>query len=249
MKKGVWAVCVVAVFIIAIILARQGSPGIRLREAALSYTEALESGRTGEALAMMTVETANGFSESFLSGLTGTPAPENFVFDGTDNRGIRMAGETGEHGTRIVWLSSDCEIRVVHDTALDNLLGNAVVLCRANALADPQGRCPVSGQPYEYDPATGTVLCPQGHLGEGLVISSDGCSMRRDSVAAELAAFLEAGYPWPASLEDIYNTSSGEFGRRGGYRCPDNGYKYYEIRDGAVYCPFHEEATPVPVTE
>lgn len=215
----------------------------------MEYTEALESGRGVDARAMMSPATAAGFSAEFLSGLTGIEAPENFVFHGTDSRGIRMAGETSEYGTRIVWLVQGEETLVVHDTALDNILGNAVFFCRDNAMANPTGSCPVSGEPYLCDLSTGAVLCPQGHLGDGLLVSSNGCSLRRDSVAAEITACTGSGYPWPVSIEDIYLISSGEFGRRGGYRCPDNGYKYYEIRDGAVYCPFHEEATPIPAAE
>lgn len=237
-----------AVFLLAV-LARPGSLGTGLRKAVEEYTAALESGRTAEALEMMTAETAEGLSEEFLLRLSGIEAPERFVFDGTDTMGIRMAGETESLGTRIIWFSTQNGIAVVHDTAIDNLLGSAVMLCRENASASPDGSCPVSGIPYQFDPAIGLVICTLGHLGGGLVISSDGCSLKRDSVAAEVRAFMEAGYGWPVTLEDMYTVSSGESGRRGGYSCPDNGYKYYEIRDGAVFCPFHEEATPISVTE
>lgn len=249
MKKWFWIAGIGILCILTAVLSRPGSRGVQLRRAAAEYTRALESGRTAEALEMMTPETAEGLCGEFLLRLEGVEAPSGFVFDGTDARGTRMAGRTEDSGTRVLWFSAQGELRVVHDTALDNILGNAVLLCRASAAEDPSGNCPVSGEAYIFDPSTGTVTCPRGHLGEGLTVVSDGCSLQRDTVAAELASYIEAGYLWPGSLEEMFTVSSGEFGRRGGYRCPDNGYKYYELRDGAVYCPFHEESTPVTAAE
>lgn len=249
MKRGLWFAAIAAAAVLSAVLARPGSRGAALGRAAIAYSVALEEGSASEALDMMTPETAEGLCENFVLELAGVEAPDRFVFDGTDSRGIRMAGETRESGSRVIWFSPGELPLVVHDTALNNILGNAVLLCRANAVEYPGGNCPVSGAPYDYDPAAGIVVCPEGHLGEGLVLNANGCSARRDSVAQEIEAFVAAGYEWPFSLEEIYTISSGEFGRRGGYRCPDNGYKYYEIRDRAVYCPFHEETTPVTAEE
>ncbi|MEA3266328.1 MAG: hypothetical protein U9P42_05225 [Candidatus Fermentibacteria bacterium] len=232
-------------------IARPYSLGERLGKRAEIYSQALSAGRTGEALSMMDAETAEGLSIDFLSGLKGATVPSDFRYDGSDARGFRMAGFAGDEGSRVIWFSTDQEggIYVTNDTALDNLLGSAVMLCRENAYANPDGCCPVSGKPYSYDAETGTVVCPDGHLGDGITLSSDACALRRDSVAAELADYLQAGYPYPENLEEIFTISGEEYGRRGGYRCPDNGYKYYELRDGTIFCPFHEESSEAVVSQ
>lgn len=232
-------------------IARPYSMGERLGKSAEIYSQALSAGRAEEAMSMMAPETAEALSIGFLSGLEGTVVPSDFRYDGSDTRGIRMAGSAGEAGSRVIWFSTDNEngIRVTNDTALDNLLGSAVMLCRENAYANPDGCCPVSGKPYIYDAQTGSVVCVDGHLGDGITISSGGCALRRDSVAAELAGYLEAGYRFPENLEEMFTISDEEFGRRGGYRCPDNGYKYYELRDGAIFCPFHEEYSQAVVNQ
>lgn len=241
-----------AAFLAALLLAvlsRPGSLGVSLEKASLIYTEALSSGDPQQALDMMTPELASGLSPAFLGRLQGVSVPETFVFNGTDNNGIRMAGSTEDSGSRVLWFSTGEGLLLSRDTAVDNLLGSAVVLCRASAASNPGGVCPVSGEPYRFNESTGMVTCTSGHLGDGLYIGSDNCAMRRDSVVAEVRAFLEAGYGLPDSLENMYSISSEEFGRRGGYRCPDNGYKYYEIRGGTVYCPFHLESTAIAVEE
>lgn len=245
MGRWKWFGLIAAAAAATALLARPHSPGIRYSETALAWAVSLEEGRAAEALAMMEPGTAEGYSEEFLSRLAGEEAPESFHYDGFDSGGVRMSGVSGDRGSRIVWLTDDDTPGVIRDTALDNLLGQAVFICRENALAHPEGRCPVSGASYTYDREAGLVVCPEGHLGEGLFVNSLSCAARRDSVVIEVEAFMAAGYPAPASLEDMYTESSGEFGRRGGYRCPDNGYAYYSIRDGAVYCPFHEETTQV----
>ncbi len=249
MKRFIFPAAVFLAAVLLAVLSRPGSLGVSLEKASIRYAEALSSGNGEHALEMMTPDLASGLSPGFLSGLQGLPVPGSFVFSGSDENGIRMTGSTEERGSRVLWFSSGEDLLVARDTAVDNLLGSAVMLCRASALSNPRGVCPVSGAPYEFNESTGMVVCVEGHLGDGLYAGSDNCAMRRDSVAAEVRAFLEAGYSLPDSLENIFTTSSGEFGRRGGYRCPDNGYKYYEIREGMVYCPFHLESTAIAVEE
>lgn len=231
------------------LITRPYSLGIKLASRAEAYSYALSSGETSDARAMMAPSTAEGLSEEFLSRLSGSAVPVNYRFDGSDARGLRIAGSVGDSGSRVIWFSTENGIHVTHDTALDNILGSAVILCRENAVEDPEGCCPVSGLPYDYNPTTGLVVCGNGHLGEGLVISSNACALRRDSVVAELSEYLEAGYTYPGTLEDLFILSDEEYGRRGGYRCPDNGYKYYELQDGEIYCPFHEESSEAVVIQ
>ncbi len=251
MKRALLFFSVPFFAIVFAFIARPYSLGERLGKSAQIYSRALSEGRAAEAMSMMSLETAEALSTDFLSGLEGTAVPADFRYDGSDSRGIRMTGSAGDTGTRVIWFSTDNEngIRVTNDTALDNLLGSAVMLCRENARVNPDGCCPVSGRPYIHDVQAGSVVCVDGHLGDGITISSGGCALRRDSVAAELAGYLEAGYPFPETLEEMFTISDEEYGRRGGYRCPDNGYKYYELRDGAIFCPFHEEYSQAVVNQ
>lgn len=250
MKRVFLFISIPVAALIFALIARPFSMGVKLVQTAEDYALALSSGDTEEAMNMMTASTADELSAQFLSRLEGTEVPVNFRYDGSDARGLRMVGsiQGQEFGSRVIWLSADNGILVAYDTALDNILGSAVLLCRENALTDPDGCCPVSGKPYEYNQETGMVICAEDHLGEGILIFSDRCSLRRDSVAVELAEYLEAGYPLPENLEEMFTVSDEEYGRRGGYRCPDNGYKYYELRDGEIYCPFHEESSETMVT-
>lgn len=244
MRRLTGPAAIVAGAVLLSILARPYSPGVAWRNTALNYSSALAEGRACDALAMMTAEASADLCPEFLERLQEVPPPDDYVFSGSDADGIIMSGVTANSGTRIVWIRvAGEEVLVQRDTAVDNLLGSAVILCRQSALADPEGFCPVSGIPYEYDQTAGVISCQSGHLGDGLMITSNRCALKRDSVAAELALYLEAGYLYPASLEEIHVNSGGEFGRRGGYSCPDNGYKYYELRGGTVYCPFHEESS------
>ena len=248
-RAALFVVIPVAAFVFALIV-RPVSLGMKLKNRVDVYTRALSAGDAREARSAMSLEMAQGLSVEFLSRLNGIAVPSDFRFDGIDDNGFRMAGTTRDEGSRIVWFSTgENGILVTKDTAVDNILGSAVMLCRENAVLNPDGCCPVSGRPYEYDDQAGTVICPEGHLGDGLDIRSDDCALRRDSVAAELSEFLAAGYPYPKNLEEMYTVSDGEYGRRGGYRCPDNGYKYYELRDGVIYCPFHEESSAAEVTQ
>jgi hypothetical protein len=250
MKRAALFVAIPAAAFVFALIARPASLGMKLKNRVEVYTRALSSGDAQEARSAMSPEMARGLSAEFLSRLSGTAVPSDFRFDGRDGNGFRMAGAAPDGGSRIVWFSAgENGILVTKDTAVDNILGSAVMLCRENAVLNPDGCCPVSGRPYECDDQTGTVICPEGHLGDGLAIRSDDCALRRDSVAAELSGFLAAGYPYPDNIEEMYTLSDGEYGRRGGYRCPDNGYKYYELRDGAIYCPFHEESSAVVVTQ
>ena len=237
---------ILSVPVLAIIFAiatRPHSLGMKLSQSAIAYSRALSVGNADLALEMMAPATAEAFSIQFLARLEGTPVPTHFRFDGSDSRGLRMTGTLSDGGSRVIWFSLENDIKVTYDTALDNILGSAVMICRENALMHPDGCCPVSGQLYQLDLQTGAVICPEGHLGDGLIFSSDECLLRRDSVVTELSEYLEAGFPYPENLEEMFVLSSEEFGRRGGYRCPDNGYKYYELRSGEIYCPFHEEAS------
>lgn len=247
MKK----VYIVALFIVAILfsfLSRPHSLGIKLQQNARNYVEFLFNGETSEAKQFMTESFSSEFSEEFLHTLSGLPAPETFTYDGSDSRGYRMVGCAGESGSRVIWFSTDGEAKVTADTAIDNILGSAVMLCTEEARANPHGNCPVSGLPYQYDEVEGLVVCASGHLGEGLVLNSNECEIQREAVAQELVLYLEAGYDYPENLEDMFVLSDGVYGRRGGYSCPDNGYKYYEIQNGEIYCPFHQnqlqEETP-----
>jgi hypothetical protein len=110
--------------------------------------------------------------------------------------------------------------------------------------------CPSSGLPYRYDPDSGRLICEAGHLGAGLEISGNSCAERRDSVVSVLEAYLQDGYPPPVSIADIWRLSDGAYGQRGGYRCPQNGYSYYELVDGrSVYCPYHGESTSISLPD
>ncbi len=248
MKK----VYLVSFFVLAILfsfLARPQSLGVKLQQNAKNYADVLFSGKNGEAKEFMTPSFSSEFSEEFLSNLSGVPVPITFTYDGIDTRGYRMVGASGEAGSRVIWFTTDGSVKVTADTAIDNILGSAVMLCTEAARSNPRGNCPVSGIPYQFNEAEGLVYCVSGHLGEGLTINSNECELLRIAVAEELNQYLEAGYDYPDKLEDMFTISDGVYGKRGGYSCPDNGYNYYELQNGQIYCPFHQNLPQEEVSQ
>jgi hypothetical protein len=225
-----------------------------MRQAADGYLGHLSAGRSVEAHAMLT-ESLGGLAGPPALTLGGVPAAcAASVIGRPDARGWPLACGT----SRVVWLREEGgSWRVSGDTWLDGVLGAASVTCRDYALsvvlagvaagADPSGwLCPVSGAPYELDPATDLLVCPSGHIGEGLDAAGSGCSARRAEAAAVVAVWMSAGNALPSSFQEIWDGSGGTLGRPGGYRCPDDGYSYYGIGPDGVSCPFHGEATPLP---
>ena len=69
--------------------------------------------------------------------------------------------------------------------------------------------------------------------------------MLRDSLAGVVSDYILAGYRFPDSFAGMFEESDGEFSQRGGFRCPDNGYVYYEITGEGVFCPFHDETSRI----
>lgn len=221
-------------------LARPHSLGIKLQENAKNYADFLFAGEAGEAKQLMTSSFSTTLSEDFLQNLSEIPVPETFTYDGIDSRGYRMVGTAGESGSRVIWFTIDAEVKVTADTAIDNILGSAAMLCQEEARNNPNGNCPVSGIPYQFDETQGLVYCSSGHLGDGLLINSNECELQRLEVMEELNQYLEAGFDYPENLEDMFTISDGVYGKRGGYSCPENGYSYYELQNGEIYCPFHQ---------
>lgn len=242
MKKPLLFLAAVAVLVLAAWIARSRSPGIVLEHGMQRYLAALARGESREAWNMLTDSLALLVSPEFLGRLEGVSPPGRVFRGGEDHRGIRMSMADGS-GRREVWFQSTPRgYRVRGDALLDRLLGEAVLLCRAAAAAGVPA-CPVSGREYLLD---GDVrICPAGHLGGGLSLSPEPCALRRDSVTAEVRRFIASGYGDPPDLESLFMVSEGQIGRRGGWRCPDNAYTYYQLRNDSVYCRWHDASTPV----
>jgi hypothetical protein len=245
-----------AVFIAAAILARGSSMGIELDLSAKAYLDALQRGDGTAACSLMTDSLKSLVSPGFLSSLQGSPS--GTVLAGREEtRGLAMTVPLSGGGSRTLWMTrtGDGAWRVSGDTSLDNLLGGASLACidyarqtvlpavSAGAAAE-EFRCPVSGMSYQID--GDLLVCPSGHLGEGLDMAGDACRENRGKVAEVVAGFIAAGYSCPVSLAGMYDESGGAFGQPGGYRCPDNGYSYYEITEQGVRCPFHDQTSTIP---
>lgn len=224
-------------FLIAL-AARRGSPGVALENTAERYLELLSTGDFPEAWLMLSDSLGLLVSPDFIRGLGGRPVPGRVFLDGYDHRGTRMRALSGET-SRMIWLEGD---RVRGDADLDALLGQAPLFCRQAFLAGSPA-CPVSGRDYIF--SDDSAVCPAGHLGRGMNLTPAACGLRRDSVAAVVHEFLNSGHPDPPDLESIFTLSGGALGNRGGWRCPDNAYSYYILRNDSVVCRHHGESTPV----
>jgi hypothetical protein len=247
-----------AVFIIAALISRSTSTGVALDHSAKAYLDALHRGDGTAACSLLTDSLQSLVSPGFLSGLQDSPSSGTILAGREDSRGRSMTVPLPGGGSRTLWMtdSGDGVWRVSGDTSLDNLLGGASLACieyarqtvlPAVSAGTPVGdyRCPVSGMPYRLD--GDLLVCPSGHLGEGLDMIGDACRASRELVAATVAAFMAAGYPRPVSLAGMHEESGGTFGQPGGYRCPDNGYSFYEITDQGIRCPFHDRTSQIPL--
>ena len=230
------------ILVLAAVLARFRSPGVALENATRNYLGELSRGNAENAWSCLSDSLSRLVSPEFLGGLGGRPGPERVFLDGYDHRGIRMAGISGE-STRMVWFEEkNGEYRVRGDASLDGLLGEAVLLCRAAAMSGSR-ICPVSAG--EYILSSDSVKCPAGHLGAGISLSPHTCRARLEEVAGVVRAYLSRVDIMPHDLESVYRLSGGELGQRGGWRCPDNAYSYYALRNDSVVCNHHNQSTPV----
>jgi hypothetical protein len=233
-----------------------GSPGTAMREAATGYAGNLSSGNVDSARAYLTESLAILVGPRILMA---APAPlwSGRLLPGrVEARGLPVVEYAPDGSARTLWLRSEGRAWAVSgDTWLDGVLGSAAMICRSYALSIvplvSEGRpaigflCPVTGFSYYVDGETGMLECPSGHLGGGLGLGPGLCGERRAQVASEVLGYLSVGYEFPTSLEEMWQQSSGEFGQRSGYRCPDNGYSYYALQDSLVWCPFHQAGAPV----
>jgi hypothetical protein len=251
---------IIAVLVVALVATGiQSSPGSAMRAAAAGYAERLSSGDADSAWTYLTDSLSSLAGVRLLSAFP-APAWGGSILTGReDSRGfpISALGEGGE--SRTLWLRLEGGAwSVSGDTWLDGVLGSAAMVCREFAMsvlpqvtagAPAEGfSCPVSGTAYFIDEETGSLLCSAGHLGEGLSIGSGACDEQRARAAAEVRSYMEEGHEFPSTIEGMWQASSGAFGQRGGYRCPDNGYSYYVLQDSLVWCPFHQAGSPVFAT-
>lgn len=247
-------ICLAAAF-----LARSCSRGAALDSAIRGYLSATASFEGEDAVGFLTDSLSSLVSPDFITGVAAAPSSGRLVVGSGERRGLAVSLALEGGGSRTFWLrSSDGEWRISGDSSLDNLLGAASITCLSYARetlvpAVSSGEepsifsCPVTGDAYFLQ--NGTLFCPAGHIDPGLDIDGSSCASAREILAVEVADYIAEGNPIPASFTEMYQRSGGAFGRRSGYRCPDDGYSYYEITPYGVYCPYHEAATALPVTE
>ena len=240
---------------LAALLARGSSTGMAIISAGRDYLESLAEGETETAHSLLTDSLAGMLSAEALNSLE--EAGTGGIRSGRmEPRGFTLSAPSSLGGSRTLWLrrESGGEWRISGDTSLDNLLGRATVICSGfarstvipgTAAGTPPGdyACPVSGRPYFMD--DGLLVCPSGHLGEGLQAGSNRCGMFRDSLASLVVEYVFTGHRYPSSFAEMFLESNGEFGQRGGFHCPDDGYAYYSITQDGIFCPYHGDTTRV----
>lgn len=251
MKKAI-AAAAVLLLIFSAFVARQNSTGKKLIDTGKCYMEHLAAGENEEAYSSLSDSLASFLTPDILGYLQGAPASGTIRTGRNEYRGFTLSVSLEEGGSRTLWLREgpDGNWNISGDSSLDNLLGNATVLCSSYAKGtvipaiaegeDPGDYlCPVSGSPYCVE--DGKLFCSGGHLANGIDIESSACSILRDSLSALVYEYVSAGYEYPSSFREMYERSNGAFSQRGGFHCPDDGYSYYEITSEGVYCPFHRE--------
>ena len=241
---------------IAALLARGSSTGRELIGTGSEYLDLLESGLPEEAYSLFTDSLASLISPASLAPLELFGSYGSMRTGGMEERGFRVSVSSPEGGSRTLWLRRGISggWRISGDSSLDNVLGSSTMTCssfaRDSVIPAVNGgseagsfQCPVSG--YAYRIEAGLLLCPAGHLGEGLAIGEDRCALLRDSLVEVIEDYLSEGYEYPSSFSLMHSESGGLYGRPGGFRCPDHGYSYFEITSDGIFCPYHEQLTPI----
>jgi len=255
MKKFLITLAVL-LMVFAAFVARENSTGKRLIDTGRSYTEHLAAGERVEAYSLLSDSLKTLLTPHILDFLE-WPSAEGRIRTGRNEvRGFAISISISEGGSRTLWLreASGGGWKISGDTSLDNLLGNATILCSSFAretvipgLAEghepEEYQCPVSGSSYFIEDSR--LLCPLGHLGEGLSVEATECRNRRDGLINLIHEYTDAGYGYPSSFREMFESSGGTFGQRGGYRCPDDGYSYYEITPDGIYCPYHSDTSVI----
>ncbi|NOQ22797.1 MAG: hypothetical protein GQ565_09165 [Candidatus Aegiribacteria sp.] len=252
MRKALTAAAIV-LLIIAAVVARGNSTGKRLIDTGRGYIEHLAAGEIEEAYSFLSDSLAALLTPGTLGYLEGAPAAGAIRAGRPENRGFNISISLAEGGSRTLWLGigSEGNWTITGDTSLDNVLGNATVLCSSYARETVIPALSEGGVPEDYlCPAAsgfhyyteeGVLFCSAGHLGNGLDTGGSACGTLRDSLAAVVYEYIDAGYGYPSGFGEMYEQSDGVFGQRSGFHCPDDGYSYYEITSDGVYCPFHGE--------
>lgn len=249
--RALLRVLIIIIAVAAAFLARQCSSGKALLDAGRGYVNALVSHEDSAAYGFLSDSLAGLIVPEILAQLPCDPLSGGIRTGRMESRGFTLYLPMASGGSRTLWLRRDPGMgwRITGDSSLDNLLGNATVICSSYARntvipalaagAEPGDyMCPVCGTSYSV--AGGRLMCESGHLGEGIDIGGSACGSRRDSLACMVEEYVDQGYDFPSSFAEMYQQSGGEFGQPGGFRCPDDGYSYYQITEEGVYCPFHD---------
>ncbi|MCD4848269.1 MAG: hypothetical protein K8R76_08770 [Candidatus Aegiribacteria sp.] len=245
-----------AILISAAFMARTSSTGKALLDISREYVGALSSGNTEDAYFLLSDSLAALVSPVFLELLDNSPSSGRITIGSIESRGYTISIALDHGGSRTIWLGENDSGKweIAGDSSLDNLLGRATVMCTAfaqetvipayrNGVDPGEYSCPISSKPYFLEGSM--LLCPSGHLGDGLDVGGSSCMLLRDSLAGVVSDYILAGYRFPDSFAGMFEESDGEFSQRGGFRCPDNGYVYYEITGEGVFCPFHDETSRI----
>ncbi len=191
MKKTLTAAAIVLLIITAVV-ARGGSTGKRLIDTGREYIEHLAAGETEEAYSFLSDSLAALLTPGILGYLEDAPATGSIRTGRAENRGFNISISLAEGGSRTLWLRKGSEGKwsITGDTSLDNVLGNATVLCSSYAKdtvipALSEGRvpedyfCPVVSCSHYYI-EDGILFCSAGHLGNGLDTGGSACRTLRD---------------------------------------------------------------------
>lgn len=247
MKRYLYLLVMLLLIPLAIIV-RQHSKAALMKETVQEYIESLAQGDLGSAYTLNTDSLAALYNPELLSSLQDSLIVEKIIADKLEERGYHCKLILPDGSSRSIWLQRvGGDWRISGDSDLDNILGSADMLCTSYAqgtvipllLTDSaySDSCPVTAKPYIIE--NGVLLCPAGHLGDGIDIQCEECTLLCDSLNTIIQSYYSAGYPPAVSFADIFNNSNGDYGQPGGYHCPTNVYKYYEISDSVAVCPIH----------
>ncbi len=251
-----WVLFIIAV-LLATYLSRTTGTGSQIIRAGRNYLELLHEGNFEDACLLLSDSLIDLLTPPYLEPLADVSPQFRIRAGRQESRGFSLIVMSDQDGSRTLWLRRDPggRWRISGDTSLDNILGQAPLICvdYVRSVVTPgiaagdhpeQYFCPVCGRHYSL--RQGRLVCPAGHLGQGIELEGAECQTLRDSLLSVLEDYLTDGYPFPGSFAEMYSNSEGKYGQPGGYRCPDNGYSYYTITQQGIYCPFHDQLSSLP---